>query len=88
MPPSPASSARPPSVRSAEQISRTVDEYRDFRSAERQAILSAHLAAMEKVRAERPEWYVWATEGQPRLTAGEYDAAKAKRPPRARAGTP
>lgn len=66
-------------MRSAEQIGRTVEEWRDFKSAERQRILREHLAAMERVRAERPEWYVWATEGQPVLSAEQYEAVRAKR---------
>jgi hypothetical protein len=59
-------------VRSSEQIGRTVEEYRDFKQAERQRTLRELLARLWAARANRVEWYTWATEGQPILSPQAY----------------
>lgn len=61
-------------MRSSAQLTRTPGEYADYRRAERQKTLGLLLRELERVRLERPEWYVWVVDGQPELTPEEYAA--------------
>jgi hypothetical protein len=66
-------------MRSADQIGRTVEQYAEFKAAERRRTLRELLSGLAHARANRAEWYTWVVEGMPRLTPDEYDAIKAKR---------
>lgn len=59
-------------VRSSAQITRTPEEYLDFKARERRFTLGLLLEELAEARELRPEWYVWATEGQPTLTREAY----------------
>lgn len=59
-------------MRSAQQIGRTVGQYRDYRAAERQRILREVLAMLAKARSEGRGWYMWIVDGRPPLTREEY----------------
>ena len=48
-----------------------------------QRTLKELLAGLLYARQNQTEWYVWVTEGMPKLTVAEYDAIKAKRRARA-----
>lgn len=63
------------SYRAHRERHRLAQAYRDFR------------AHMEAVADARPEWYVWVTEGQPVLTAEQYERVlkpRATKPKRSR----
>lgn len=68
-------------MRSAEQIGRTVKQWKDHQQAERERTLRQLLAVLERARRERQPWYVWIEQGRPPLTEDEY---RALHPPGAR----
>jgi hypothetical protein len=45
----------------------------------RKRVLRDLLNHLGRVRAQRPEWYVWATEGQPILSEERYEAVRCQR---------
>ncbi len=47
-------------MRSAEQISRTVEEWHDRQRLERQRALSELLAILRRAAADGSDWYYWA----------------------------
>jgi acyl-CoA reductase-like NAD-dependent aldehyde dehydrogenase len=67
-------------VRAVEQFTRTPAEWAEFKQEERRRTLAALFCLLAQARDERAEWYVWATEGQPRLTDEEYERVKDSRP--------
>jgi len=66
-------------MRSSEQISRTPEQWADFKRDERRRALVWLLGTLRRARERREEWYVWVTEGQSELTLDQYEAVKAKR---------
>ncbi len=46
-------------ARAAEQLTRTVGEYRDFKAAERQRILRELTAELRRARERNAPWYLW-----------------------------
>ena len=67
-------------MRSADRISRTPSEYADFKADERRRTLSRLLGSLRRTRDRREEWYVWVVEGQPILTAEQYEKVGTRRP--------
>jgi len=66
-------------MRSAEQVSRTPEQWADYKQAKRRRTPRDLLASLLRAREQRAEWYVWVVEGMPRLTVEQYEAVKAKR---------
>lgn len=59
-------------MRSAEQIGRTVGEWRDLQRAERERIARELRAELRAADAAGAEWYAWIEAGCPPLTREEY----------------
>lgn len=52
----------------------TRGRYTETDESRRRRVLGELLTELRALRSARPEWYVWAVEGQPRLSEDEYAA--------------
>jgi len=66
-------------MRSAAQISRTVDEYRDHMTHERREHLRVALGMIRAARDRGEEWVIWLDAGRPAYTPDQYRAVEAAR---------
>jgi len=60
-------------MRSGKQISMLPGEWHDHQATERSRTLSALLHELDGAFRRREPWYMWILNGQPKLTAEEYE---------------
>lgn len=64
---------------SAEQISRTPEEWREHQADERRRALRELLTLCRQARESGAHWYRWIVEGRPELTPEEYERERVAR---------